>query len=276
MNEPMLFMNNASIGAPLKMIRAAQYLRMSTFMQDCSIEHQRAYIQAFALRHGFIIVMDYVDAGCSGTDVEYRPEFQRMIADIEAGNTDFDVVLVYDMSRFGRFQIETEGPYYQHKLRMHQIRLVQCTKEYNPQRGPYEGLIDYLDMIEAGRHSSKLSNRVYEAQKNFVGFGFRQGGVPGYGLRRVQVDGRGNLRHEGKFLSHNQRKDYPTDRIVLALGPEEEVGWVRWIYAQFVEHRKGKKEDGAPAGESSPPVKRALHVGDQRGAGAELCRQPAR
>jgi len=227
------------------LIPVVAYLRMSTEMQDCSIEHQRAYIQRFAAKNGFVIIREYIDEACTGTAVEYRPSFQQMVAEIEAGNADFEAVLVYDMSRFGRFQIETEGPYYQHKLRMQQIRLIQCTKEYRPKEAAYDGLINYLEMIDAGRFSSDLSRRVSESQKRFISLGFKQGGVAGFGLRRVQVDGQGKQRHEGKFMERRQRKDYPTDRVVLALGPAEQIEWVRWMYNQVFEHKKHQADIAA-------------------------------
>jgi hypothetical protein len=42
-----------------------------------------------------------------------------------------------------------------------------------------------------------------------------------------------------KQLQRGQRKYLPTDRVMLALGPPQEVKVVRWMYEQVVKHRRG-------------------------------------
>ncbi|MBD5131495.1 MAG: recombinase family protein [Clostridiales bacterium] len=64
-----------------------------------SIVNQKQILGEYAKRQGFHNCRFYVDDGYSGTNFE-RPDFQRMIADIESGEV--KTVIVKDMSRFGR------------------------------------------------------------------------------------------------------------------------------------------------------------------------------
>src|SRR5271165_1279586 len=83
-------------------VRAAQYVRMST-------ENQAEIIAQYAARRGFEIVRTYEDAGKSGLRLDGRLSLQRLIADVRSGSTDFEAVLVYDVSRWGRFQDADES-----------------------------------------------------------------------------------------------------------------------------------------------------------------------
>jgi DNA invertase Pin-like site-specific DNA recombinase len=83
-------------------LRAAQYVRMSTELQRYSLENQAAGIAAFAARN-LTIVRTYQDKGCSGLRFSNRHGPQSLINDVEGRRADFDFVLVYDVSRWGRF-----------------------------------------------------------------------------------------------------------------------------------------------------------------------------
>lgn len=69
-----------------------------------SITHQKQLLERYANEHGIINYRFYVDDGFSGTNFN-RPGFQQMLADIEAGLV--GMVVVKDMSRFGRNYLET-------------------------------------------------------------------------------------------------------------------------------------------------------------------------
>ena len=92
--------------------RAAQYVRMSTEHQQYSTHNQADKIQEYAERRNIQIVRTYADEGKSGLSIDGRASLQRLIADVESGNTDFNLILVYDVSRWGRFQDADESAYY--------------------------------------------------------------------------------------------------------------------------------------------------------------------
>jgi len=92
-------------------VRAAEYVRMSTDHQKYSTENQSDAIRQYAEARGIEIVRTYADAGKSGLKIEGRDALRQLIEDVEAGTTDFTLVLVYDVSRWGRFQDADESAY---------------------------------------------------------------------------------------------------------------------------------------------------------------------
>ena len=90
-----------------KHYRAGLYMRLSRddgVGESSSITTQRKILRVYAEEHDFSIYDEYIDDGWSGTSFE-RPEFKRMIGDIEAGH--IDLVLTKDLSRLGRDYITT-------------------------------------------------------------------------------------------------------------------------------------------------------------------------
>ena len=97
-----------------KQFYVAMYLRLSKEDEDKdgisktesnSIRNQRELIRTFIRENEDMELYDcYLDDGFSGSHYD-RPEFQRMIKDIEAGKV--NCVIVKDLSRFGRDYIET-------------------------------------------------------------------------------------------------------------------------------------------------------------------------
>jgi len=81
--------------------------------------------------------------------------------------------------------------------------------------------------------------KVFAGQCRLVELGFRQGGAPGYGLRRVLIDEQGNPKGE---LSRGEQKSLQTDRVILVPGPEDEQAVVRRMYGMFVEERRSERE----------------------------------
>ena len=88
----------------MEKIPAAQYLRMSTERQEYSIDCQAAGISAYALEHGFEICQTYRDEAKSGLDLVRRTGLSQLLRDVVGGKQVYKAVLVYDVSRWGRFQ----------------------------------------------------------------------------------------------------------------------------------------------------------------------------
>jgi DNA invertase Pin-like site-specific DNA recombinase len=94
------------------LLRAAEYVRMSTEHQQYSTENQADKIREYAAHRGIEIVRTYTDAGKSGLNISGRASLQQLINDVESGTADFTIILVYDVSRWGRFQDSDESAYY--------------------------------------------------------------------------------------------------------------------------------------------------------------------
>src|SRR5262245_31175226 len=86
------------------LVRAAQYVRMSTEHQQYSTENQSDAIRGYALGRGYEIGKTYADDGKRGLRLQGRDALNQLIQDVVSGAADFKAVLVYDVSRWGRFQ----------------------------------------------------------------------------------------------------------------------------------------------------------------------------
>jgi len=92
-----------------RLVRAAEYVRMSTDHQKYSTENQADAIRHYAAARGIEIVRTYADAGKSGLKIEGRDALKQLIDDVQTGAADYTMVLVYDISRWGRFQDADES-----------------------------------------------------------------------------------------------------------------------------------------------------------------------
>jgi DNA invertase Pin-like site-specific DNA recombinase len=160
-----------------------------------------------------------------------------MIEDVQAGRADYRAILVYDVSRWGRFQDADESAYYEYLCRRAGIEVHYCAEQFENDGGPAATIIKSVKRAMAGEYSRELSAKVFQGQCRLIELGYRQGGAPGYGLRRMLVGLAGDRKG---LLARGERKGLQTDRVVLVPGPEEEVGVVRWVYEQFT--RNGKRE----------------------------------
>ncbi len=86
------------------LVPAAQYVRMSTEDQQYSIANQQAAIRTYAKGHGYVVASTYADEGKSGVGIKDRKELRRLLSDVMSGRAPFKAILVYDVSRWGRFQ----------------------------------------------------------------------------------------------------------------------------------------------------------------------------
>ena len=103
--------------SPTTTTRAAEYVRMSTEHQQYSTENQADAIRRYAVQRGIEIVRTYADEGKSGLSIGGREALKRLIDDVKDGKADFKAILVYDVSRWGRFQDADEGAYYEYLCR---------------------------------------------------------------------------------------------------------------------------------------------------------------
>jgi DNA invertase Pin-like site-specific DNA recombinase len=208
-------------------VKAAQYLRMSTEHQKYSTENQAATIQRYADERGISIVRTYADEGKSGISLKKREALKQLIGDVQHGHADFSFILVYDVSRWGRFQDTDESAYYEYICKGAGISICYCAEQFENDGSLSTTILKNMKRAMAGEYSRELSTKVFVGHCKLASLGFRQGGIAGYGLRRQLIDDRG--RPKG-LIEFGQRKSLQTDRVVLVPGPSEEVEVVRRIY----------------------------------------------
>ena len=224
---------------PKARIRAAEYVRMSTEHQRYSTENQGEKIREYASTRGIEIVRTYADEGKSGLSIEGRLSLQRLIKDVEDGHVDFQIILVYDVSRWGRFQDADESAYYEYICRRAGIQVTYCAEQFENDGSPVSTIVKGVKRAMAGEYSRELSAKVFAGQCRLIELGFRQGGAAGFGLRRVLIDQSGNIKSE---LSRGEHKSLQTDRVILMPGSDNEVSIVNMIYRWFIEDGMSESE----------------------------------
>ena len=253
--------------------RAAQYVRMSTDQQQYSIENQAAFIAAYAFEHHLKIVETYADEGESGLHIKNRAGLRRLIRDVTAGEADFCCSLVYDVSRWGRFQDIDESAHYEFICRQAGVKVEYCAEQFVNDGSMLSSIVKNLKRVMAAEWSREQSVKVHTAQSRVARLGFRVGGSISYGLRRELVD---KARRHKAYLSKGELKSIQTDRVKMLPGPANEIAIVRWIFDQCLQ----RKTDTQTAAElnrrkvrtgTGRPWSRAVISGILRNEG--LCRE---
>jgi DNA invertase Pin-like site-specific DNA recombinase len=99
---------------PLNATRAAMYVRMSTEHQQYSTKIQAEAIEKYAAQQNLTIVKRFVVSGKSGLTLSHRAALRDLLLEVQGGGAEFGVILVYDVSRWGRFQDADESAYYEY------------------------------------------------------------------------------------------------------------------------------------------------------------------
>src|SRR5437868_567315 len=111
-------------------VPVAQYLRMSTEDQQYSTENQRVKITDYASHHNFSIVRTYIDPGKSGVVIRYRHGLMELLKDVIGGEANYKAILVYDVSRWGRFQNPDEAAHYEFLCENAGIPIHYCAEQF--------------------------------------------------------------------------------------------------------------------------------------------------
>jgi DNA invertase Pin-like site-specific DNA recombinase len=220
-----------------KHIPAAEYVRMSTDNQKYSIQSQSDAIRAYAQARGMSVVETYSDAGKSGLTLKERDGLSRLIDDVQNRRVSYKTILVYDVSRWGRFQDVNESAYYEYICRRAGVGVEYCAEQFENDGSTLATIIKNLKRAMAAEYSRELSVKVFAGISRIVELGFRAGGGAGYGYRRLLIDPSGAAKC---VLARGEQKYISTDRVRLVHGPASEVDAVRWIFSAFVNERKSE------------------------------------
>ncbi len=213
-------------------IPVAQYLRMSTEKQEYSLDNQSAAIARYAEAHRFQVVRTYTDAGKSGIVLRHREGLRMLLNDVVNPNVDFKAILVYDVSRWGRFQDVDEAAHYEFLCKSAGVPVIYCAETFTNDGTMPSSIMKALKRVMAGEYSRELGVKVYAGLKRLADMGFKQGGEAGFGLRRMLVNGQ---REPKQLLERGEYKSIVNDRVILVPGPAHEVATVRDIYRMFLE-----------------------------------------
>jgi DNA invertase Pin-like site-specific DNA recombinase len=213
-----------------KAVSAAQYVRMSTDHQQYSIENQAAVIAGYAASHSLTIVRTFADRGESGLRIKNRGALVELIALVDSGEADFSYILVYDVSRWGRFQDIDESAHYEFVCKRAGVKIIYCAEQFDNDGTLMSSIVKNLKRVMAAEYSRELSVKVHAGQCRVSSLGFWAGATPPYALCRELVDQ--DMKSKG-FMKRGDRKCLQMDRVRLKPGSPDEVAVVQWIFNQF-------------------------------------------
>lgn len=208
---------------------------MSTDPQKLSIPLQKAANERYALDHGFEIVATYEDPGASGLTIDKRPGLQRLLSDVVSGASGFQAILVFDVSRWGRFQDPDEGAHYEFLCRSAGLAIHYTTEIFANDESLPSTLVKHIKRLMAAEFSRDLSEKIRRVHTHLHSQGFFTGGAVPYAFQRFQVGPRGGVSGP---LGPGEKKSYLNSRIILAPGPPDEVALVRRVFKAFVRRQR--------------------------------------
>jgi DNA invertase Pin-like site-specific DNA recombinase len=208
---------------------------MSTDHQEYSTANQKDAIAAYALERGLEIVKTYADEGRSGLHAEGRPGLCALLEDVAGRRAEYRTILVYDVSRWGRFQDTDEAAHYEFLCRRAGIHVEYCMEPFRNDGSPMSSVIKGLKRVMAGEYSRELSVKVTAGKTRLCRMGFCPGGPAPYGLRRMVVDSTGARMGT---LQSGEHKFKQNDRVLLVPGPKVEQRVVGWVFRQIVNKKQ--------------------------------------
>jgi DNA invertase Pin-like site-specific DNA recombinase len=208
-------------------IPAARYLRMSTEDQQYSIANQSARIEQYAEEHGFNVIKTYEDPGKSGVVLKHRKGLSALLQDVISGQAEYKAILVYDVSRWGRFQNPDEAAHYEFLCESAGIPLHYCAEQFRNDGTASSSLVKAIKRSMAAEFSRELGEKVFCGKARLAEMGFWMGGNPGYAYRRFMISGDGRPK---QLLHPGEQKSLTTDRVILVPGPREERRIIRLVF----------------------------------------------
>lgn len=169
--------------------RAGLYMRLSREDgererrgESAGIESQRLLLRSYAEERGFSVMGEYVDDGYSGVSYD-RPQFQRMLSDIEAGR--INLVLIKDLSRLGRNYIAS-GELTEVYFPERRVRLIAVNDGYDSEReeddlAPFRHVMNEM-------YARDISKKIRTALRAKMAEGQYIGSFAPYGYRKREED----------------------------------------------------------------------------------------
>ncbi len=162
---------------------AALYIRLSKEDENEgpseSVNNQRSLLNEFVQQHRLTVFDTYIDDGWSGTNFD-RPNFQRMIADIEAKKV--NMVITKDLSRLGRDYILT-GHYMERYFPEHRVRYISLLDGIDTGVDSTANDITPFRAIMNDMYAKDISKKISSVKHDKQRKGLFIGGKPVYGYK---------------------------------------------------------------------------------------------
>ena len=187
------------------------YTRVSTSMQvdGYSLDAQKDKLKRYAEFQNMVIAGEYSDEGKSGKNIDGRPQFQKMLKDIEAMKDKVEYVLVFKLSRFGRNAADV-------------LNSLQCMQDFGV------NLICVEDGIDSSKDSGKLMISVLSAVAE----------IERENILVQTMEGRRQKAREGRWNGGFAPYGYKLENGELKIA-DDEVEVIQIIYDKFVHTNMG-------------------------------------
>ena len=195
----------------MEQVKCYLYTRVSTAIQvdGYSLDAQKKKLTDYAAYQNWVVVGEYSDEGHSGKNITGRPEFLRMLKDIENSKDGVSFVLVFKLSRFGRNAADV-------------LSSLQTMQDYGV------NLICVEDGIDSSKESGKLMISVLSAVAE----------IERENILIQTMEGRRQKAREGKWNGGFAPYGYNLVNGELQIS-EDEANVIREIYDKYVNTNMG-------------------------------------
>lgn len=187
------------------------YTRVSTAIQvdGYSLDAQKDKLRKYAEYQDMTIAEEFSDEGHSGKNIKGRPEFVRMMENIESGEDGVEYVLVFKLSRFGRNAADV-------------LNSLQIMQDYGV------NLICVEDGIDSSKDAGKLMISVLSAVAE----------IERENIRTQTMAGREQKAKEGKWNGGFAPYGYKLENGQLLIA-DDEVEVIRIIFDRYIHTNSG-------------------------------------
>jgi len=211
----------------------AYYRHSAEDKQENSVAIQRQHAEKFAREHNIEIIHEEADEGETGL-LDTRPAFTRLFAEwVENKDSHFDYVFIYDVSRWGRFQDQTQGAYWEYVCKKNGKEVVYILMGF-PSDPLSASLQIAVQRYMAADYSRQLSSKVFYGCVKVSEQGYSAGGTAVYGMARLLLDVN---KQPIRILKTGEHKQIANERVSFTPKEDETTETVREIFNLFVKER---------------------------------------
>ncbi len=196
--------------------RAIAYYRHSAEdKQENSVQIQRDHAKKFAQENDIEIIQEEADEGETGLTSD-REGFKRLFDNFinNPNPPHFDFVLVYDVTRWGRWQNLNAPAHYEFLFEEKGKKVIYVSRGF-PKEGDH--LISHLqtsiERYMAADYSRQLSNKVFFGSAKISEQGYSVGGTACYGMARLLLDVN---KQPIRILKKGEHKQISNERVTFA------------------------------------------------------------
>ena len=215
----------------------AYYRHSAEDKQENSVPIQREHIQKFARDNHIEVIHEEADEGETGL-LASRPGFTRIFDDwiLRPQAPAFDFVLVYDVSRWGRFQDQDEAAYYEFLCRKQGKRVIYVAHGFpQAEHQLIAHLQTSIERYMAAEYSRQLSDKVFHGCVKVSQAGYSAGGTACYGMGRLLLDVE---KRPVRVLKRGEHKSIDNERVTFVPLNDQTTQTVKEIFRLFAEDGK--------------------------------------